>query len=82
MSRPKRALGQFLKVGRCFEYSLMAIERLPILYSIIYTKYKIVKSRRATVFSTSEAVGVNPFGWAARGGKPTILRVRSLTRRI
>ena len=46
--------------------SLMAIELLPILYSIIHTEYKIVKSRRATVFSVSEDVDVDPFGCEKR----------------
>jgi hypothetical protein len=47
--------------GRRFEYSLMDLGLLPILYSIIYSKHKIVKSRRETVFSIPEDVDADPF---------------------
>ena len=58
--------------GRPSEYSLMDFKLLPILYSIIYSKHKIVKSRRVTVFSIPEDVEEDPFGCE----KPVFIALR------
>jgi hypothetical protein len=47
----RTCLEPVFKVGTCCGYSLMTLKLLLILYSIIYSRNKIVKSRRTTVFS-------------------------------
>jgi hypothetical protein len=47
----RTCLEPVFKVGTCYGFSLMTFKLLFILYSIIYSRNKIVKSRRATVFS-------------------------------